>query len=197
MKQGMFLKSYYIGAFSAALLVSGCGSMVSAVAEGDVVVAERLSVKVDKPWNQFAGRLTEVPTWTHEGVAVDALQFYVGIKDGQELPHSSSKGSAPLVFKARMQPSEVVALFQARLTRDGSSFQLDKLEPAQFLSAQGFRFEYSLNRKSDDVPIKGEAFGAIRDGQLYVMHFAAPRLVFFPRYKGQFETLVKTASLRG
>lgn len=197
MKQGMDLCSHYIAAFTVALLVSGCGTMVSAVAEGDVVVAEKLSVKVDRPWNQFAGRMAEVPTWTHEGIAVDALQFYVGIKDGQELPHSSAQGSAPLIFKARMQPSEVVALFQARLTRDGSSFQLDKLEPAPFLNTQGFRFEYSLNRKSDDVQMKGEAFGAIRDGQLYVMHFSAPRLVFFPRYKSNFETLVKTAAVRG
>jgi hypothetical protein len=82
------------------------------------------------------------------------------------------------------------------LTRDGSSFQLEKLEPAEFLGGTGFRFEYSLNRKVDDVPMRGLAYGTVRKGELFVIHYSAPRLVFFPRYVGRVEGLVRSAQLR-
>lgn len=190
------LRPLWIGGLTLALLLSGCAA-VKVVARGETVVDQRVSVQVDRPWNQLGGHLVEVPTWTHEGITVDALQFYIGIKDGQDLPAPAAKGTAPLTFKSSMQASDVVALFQAKLTRDGSSFQLDRLEPSTFLGTQGFRFEYSLNRKSDDVPMKGVAVAAIRQGELFVMHYTAPRLVFFPRHLGAFESLVKSAAIKG
>ena len=69
-----------------------------------------------------------------EGVTVDRLQFFVGIKDGSTLPMppSAEKDKRPLAFRASMQPDEIVALFQALLTADGSSFTLDKAAPAPF-----------------------------------------------------------------
>lgn len=190
------LRPLWIGGLTLSLLLSGCAA-VNVVAQGEAVVGQRLALQVDRPWNQFAGHVVQVPTWTHDGITVDSLQFYVGIKDGQELPSPPAKGSAPLTFKSKMQPSDVVSLFQSQLTRDGSSFQLDRLEPASFLGTPGFRFEYSLNRKSDDVPMKGVAVATIRQGELFVMHYTAPRLVFFPRYLGAFESLVKSAAIKG
>lgn len=187
-----------IAALSLGLLLGGCVS-VSKVATGEAVVGERMTLKLETPWNQFgAGMTNNIPTWTVEGVTVDALQFYVGIKDGQRLAEATpaDKSQKPLIFKAGMQPAEVVSLYEAMLTRDGSSFQLDKLEPAEFLGGPGFRFEYSLNRKVDDVPMRGMAYGAVRKGELFVIHYSAPRLVFYPRYLGRVESLARSAQLR-
>ncbi|MDN3546589.1 MAG: hypothetical protein ACK4S6_20385 [Roseateles asaccharophilus] len=187
-----------LAVLSLALLFGGCAS-VSKVATGDAVVGERMTLKLDTAWNQFGAAMTNnIPTWTVEGVTVDALQFYVGIKDGQRLAETSSaeKSQKPLIFKSGMQPADVVSLYEAMLTRDGSSFQLEKLEPAEFLGGTGFRFEYSLNRKVDDVPMRGLAYGAVRKGELFVIHYSAPRLVFFPRYVGRVEGLVRSAQLR-
>jgi hypothetical protein len=189
-----------LGALALAVLLSGCAA-VSKVASGDAVVGERLVLKLDTAWNQFERGLgNNTPTWTVEGVTVDALQFYVGIKDGQPIAQTSgaaAKGQKPLNFKSGMQPAEVVLLYEALLTRDGSSFQLDKLEPADFLGGKGFRFEYSLNRKVDDVPMRGLAYGAVRNGELFVIHYSAPRLVFFPRYQVRVEGLARSAQLKG
>jgi hypothetical protein len=190
-----FLKPLWVGSLATTLLLGGCAA-VSVVSQGEVVVEKRLVVQADRPWNQFASHMTHVPTWTHEGITVDELKFYVGIKDGQVLPAAPVKNTTPLTFKAKMSPQEVVALFQAMLTRDGSSFQLDKIEPTTFLQSPGFRFDYSLIRKTDDVQMKGSALGVIKDGELFVMHYAAPRLVFFPRYAPVFEKLASTATLR-
>ena len=186
--------------FAAALVLAlAACAHVSKVNTGETTVRNRLTVTVDTAWNQFErGMADNTPTWTIEGITVDALQFYVGIKDGELIAPtpSSGKGVLPLTFKASMQPAEVVSLYQGLWTRDGSSFTLDKLEPSEFLGAKGFRFEYSLTRKVDDVRLKGVAYAAVRNGELFVINYSAPRLAFFPRYVGRVETLVKTARVK-
>lgn len=188
-----------LAALCVALVLSGCAA-VTKVASGDAVVGNRLALKLDTAWNQFEQGLgNNTPTWTVEGITVDALQFYVGIKDGQPITRlmDNDKSKKPLNFRANMQPADIVALYEALLTRDGSSFQLEKLEPASFLGGQGFRFEYALNRKVDDVPMRGMAYGAVRNGELFVIHYSAPRLVFFPRYQPRVEALIRSASVKG
>jgi len=187
-----------LAALAVSLLLAACAAPVTRVEVGDVTVGKRLSVKVDAAWNQFGGGLTAgIPTWTMEGVTIDALRFYTDIKDGQTLgPGNPPKGRQPLVFKAAMQPADIVALFQSLQTQDGSSFSLDKLEPAEFLGGPGFRFEYSTVRKVDEVPLKGVAYGRVRDGELFLVAYSAPRLVFFPRYQPRVESLIRSSSLR-
>lgn len=186
----------------AALVLSGCAA-VSKVATGEAVIRDRLAVTVDQPWNQFErGIADNTPTWTHEGITVDALQFYVGIKDGQVIAQArdtsgSGKSEAPLTFRASMQPAEIVALYQGLLTRDGSSFTLEKLEPAEFLGQRGFRYEYSLVRKFDDVRLRGVGWGAVRNGELFVIQFSAPRLAFFSRYAPLAEKVALSARVKG
>ena len=181
-----------------AALIGGC-AIVTKVETGEAVIKNRLVVQVTTPWNKFERGLADnTPTWTVDGITVDALQFYVGVKDGELIAPTptTGKGIEPLTFKAAMQPGDVVALFQGLLTRDGSTFTLDKLEPAEFVGARGFRFEYSLIRKVDDVRMRGVAYGAVRSGELFVINYSAPRLAFFPRHAGQVEALAKSARIK-
>jgi hypothetical protein len=183
----------------AALVLAGCAN-VSKVASGEAVVKNRLAVTVEAPWNQFdRGIADNTPTWTFEGITVDALQFYVGIKDGELIATTPSrgKGAVPLAFKSSMQPADVVSLYQGLFTRDGSSFTLDKLEPAEFVGTRGFRFEYSLTRKLDEVRLRGVAWGAVRNGELFLINYSAPRLGFFPRYVPQVEKIAQGARVKG
>jgi hypothetical protein len=191
--------SRFLAAAVLALVMAGCAN-VSKIETGEAVVRGRLAVKVDRAWNQFErGLADDIPTWTVEGITIDALQFYVGIKDGQEIAATPRDGKKvlPLTFRANMQPADIVALYEGLFTRDGSSFSLDKLEPVEFVGTRGFRFEYSLTRKVDDVRLRGVAYGAVRDGQLFVINYAAPRLAFFPKYAGQVEVLAKSARVKG
>lgn len=181
------------------LLLAACGSVLK-VAQGEVVIKDRLGVKAEHAWNQFERGVDDgTTTWTNEGVTVDSLKFYVGIKDGAviaPLP-PQAKGVQPLTFRASMQAQQIVALYESMLTLDGSSFTLDKLEPTEFLGQKGFRFEYTLNRKADEVPMRGLAVGAVHKGELFLVHYTAPRLVFFQRYQGRVEAIVRSAQLRG
>ena len=161
---------------------------------------ERLTVTVEQPWNQFASGLGDgTPTWTQDGVTVDALRFYVALKDGALIAPTPSepKGQKPLAYKAGMGTAEIVALFEGLYSRGGSTFTLDKVEPAAFAGQSGgFRFEWSGIRKSDDVRLRGIGWGAVRNGELFVITYAAPRLSFFERHRPAAEAVVRSARVR-
>jgi hypothetical protein len=181
-------------------LVAGC-AQVSKVnnLNGQVVVKERLTVDVPDSWNQFErGEMANTPTWTNEGLFVDALQFYVGLKNGALIAPTPSepKGVQALEFKSSMQAAEVVDLFQKLWSRDGSVVSLERVQPQAFLGGDGFRFEYSVVRKIDDVRLQGVAWGAVRNGELFVINYSAPRLAFFARYKPRVEAIAQSARLK-
>ena len=180
------------------LALAGC-AVVSKVETGETLVRDRLSVQVASPWNRFErGQADNTVTWTVEGLYVDALQFYVAIRDGELIAPTPSgrKDVQPLTFKASMRPADVVALYQSLLTRDGSSFTLDRIEATEFVASPGFRFEYSLVRKVDEVRLRGVAYGAVRNGELFLINYSAPRLGFFARGLPPVEALVKTARVK-
>jgi hypothetical protein len=182
----------------AALILAGCAA-VSRVNTGETVVKDRLVVDVATPWNKFErGQADDTATWTVEGITVDALKFYVGVKDGQLIAPtpSGSKGIEPLTFRATMGAADVMGLFQSLLTRDGSSFTLDRIEATEFVGTRGFRVEYSLVRKIDDVRLRGLAYGAVRNGELFVINYSAPRLAFYPKHVAEVEALAKSARVK-
>jgi hypothetical protein len=182
-----------------AVALVGCAA-VSKVDNGEALVRSRLSVQVTEPWNQFERGLADnTPTWTHEGITVDSLQFYVGVKDGELLAPTPTgrKGIEPLTFRSAMQPADVMTLLQSLLTRDGSSFSLDRLEATEFVGARGFRIEYSMVRKLDEVRLRGVAFGAVRNGELFLINYSAPRLAFYPKHAAGVEALARSAKVKG
>ena len=179
--------------------LAGCAA-VTKVESGETLIRNRLAVQVAEPWNQFErGFADNTPTWTHEGITVDALQFYVGVKDGELLAPTPTgrKGIEPLTFRAAMQPAEVMTLLQSLLTRDGSSFSLDRLEATEFVGTPGFRIEYSMVRKLDEVRLRGVAFGAVRNGELFLINYSAPRLAFYPKHAAGVEALARSAKVKG
>lgn len=181
-----------------AALLAGCAA-VTQVATGDVVLRDRLVVTVDKPWNQFERGLGDnTPVWTQDGITVDALRFYVGLKDGELIAPTPSqpKGVQPLAFRSTMGAQDVARLFEALVARDGSSFTLDRIEPAPFIGQNGFRFEFSSVRKADDVRLRGQAWGAVRNGELFLITYTAPRLAFYPRGVANAEAIAKSARVR-
>jgi len=187
-----------LAAVALALWLSGCASL-NKIEVGETAVKDSLIVKVDSSWNQFAQAMgSKAVNWTKEGLFVDRLQFYVGVADGEEIESrlSGTQEQRPLVFKAAMPPHEIMQVFQNVLTRDGSTLTLERLEPTPFLGGNGFRMDYQLVRKGDDVQMKGAAIGAVRGDKLYLMHYTAPRLVFFSRQAAAFEQMARSARLK-
>lgn len=189
------MKTSRVVLLGCALLLAAC-SNVAVVGSGEAVVAERLSVRVEEPWNRFEGGIAgPIPTWTREGITVDALQFFVAVQDGKPIAPARDK-EKPMIFRAGMQAHEIVSLFENLYTQDGSTFKLDRLAPDAFLDAEGFRFESTRLRKSDDVRLSGVGWAAVRGRELTAIVFSAPRLHFFPSEIAAAEKLARSARLK-
>ena len=129
------------------------------------------------------------------------LLVYSGIKEGEEITANTVAGRPEaerktIKFRAAMQPDEVVSMFEAMFTRDGSTFKLEKLEPASFGGVKGFRFEYTFTRKVDGAQLRGLGYGVVDRDTLFAMVYMAPRLTFFPRHQARVEQMASSAKLK-
>ena len=179
------------------LALAGCVAMAK-VEKGDRAIGDRLAVKIEGAWNRLdASDLGPAQTWTMEGLPVDSLLIYTGIKDG-DLMHASGRGGnqKEFAFRSNMQPDEIVAMFEGMLTRDGSSFKLVRMEPSAFGGVKGVHFEFTRIRKVDNVVLSGAGWASVSKGELFAMLYMAPRLGFFPRHAPDVERIAKSAKIR-
>ena len=183
----------------AALALAGCVS-VAKVETGNRNVGERLQLSLTGAWNHVsAPGLGPAQTWTMEGLPVDQLLVYSGLRDGEAI-HGTSPGMTDkktFSFRSAMEPHEITALFEGMLTRDGSTYKLTKLEPATFGGHKGFRFEYALTRKLDNVQLSGVGYGTVSRGELFALVYMAPRLTFFSRHAPVVEQIARSAHVKG
>ena len=178
--------------------LAGCVAVVK-VESGQRTLGERMVVSLEGAWNQInAPGLGPAQTWTMEGLPVDQLLIYSGLQDDQAIHAESSAAKAKsFKFRSGMQPDEIVSLFEGMLTRDGSNFKLVKLEPASFGGGKGFRFEYALTRKVDNVQLSGLGYGTVSRGELFAILYMAPRLTFFSRHRVSVERIAASALVKG
>jgi len=190
----MRLRSALLAA--AALVLGGCVAMVR-MGPGTVTVRDAISVSSDGGWNRL-----DVPggggeVWTSDGLSLDVLTFFVGIKDGEPLaPAPMGSRRVPPAFRAAMLPHQIVELYEASATQDGSTFRLERLAPGAFAGAEGFRFDFSMTRKRDDVALRGIAWGAVVKGKLYLIAFRAPRLHYYAKHLPRAEATARSALIR-
>ena len=184
------------------VILAGCVPPVTWVGltSGEVVVCEHLKVSNDGNWSLLQGGepVPKRDIWTSDGISLDQLRFYVGLADGESLVVVKDRpADKPLPrFREAMEAQEVVELYEAFATRDGSVFKLEKLAPARFLEADGFRFDFSRVRKSDDVRTLGVCYGARQKGGWYLMVFEAPRIHYFPKNLPRVEAMAKSAKIQ-
>lgn len=190
------MKALWTMLFAAAL--AACAPVQTRKVEsGERTIGDRLVVNLDGAWNHVsAPNMGPAQTWTMEGLPVDQLLVYSGIKDGEAV-HAQASGSQrkSFSFRSDMQPDEIVAMFEGMFTRDGSTFKLAKLEPSGFGGGKGMRFEYALVRKVDGVQLSGMGFATVSGGELFAMIYMAPRLGFFSRHEARVEQIARSAKV--
>lgn len=180
-----------------AALAAGCAG-IAKVESGQQTIGDRLVVDLEGAWNHISGPgVGPAHTWTMEGLPIDQLRIYVGVKDGELVHQADNSGRLKnFSFRSSMQAEEVVAMFEGVLTRDGSVFNLAKLEPVSFAEQKGFRFEFTLIRKVDNVRLSGMGYGTVFKGELYAMLYAAPQLGFYARHQRSVEHMARSARLK-
>jgi hypothetical protein len=184
-----------------ALMLTACATPVQKVDSGQRKVGERMEVFIDGAWNKVrpvSGFPGEV--WTMEGIFVDELMLFSGVKDGTRMhPENPSRdiNAKNFVFRSGMKTEEVVAMFEGVLSRGGSTVTLTKVEPTTFGGKRGFRFDYERVRKVDSLKMKGFGFGLIDGGELFALVYHAPRLTFFDRHAARVEGIARSIAIRG
>ena len=178
-----------------ALLLAGCAT-VNKMETGPQNIGERLVVTLEGAWNHVSTpAIGPGQVWTMEGLPVDQLRIYAGVKDGEPIARGEANDQ-PINFRASMQPQDIVAMFESMLSRGGSTFKLDKLEPWSFAGEKGFRFEFTFTRKIDGVVNSGVGYGTVSKGELFTLLYAAPRLGFFDRHKAGVEQIARSARFK-
>ncbi len=192
-----------------ALALAACSTV--AKIEGDQVVNEKLTVHVSDAWNKVQDPWDGEPydTWTQEGMPLDHLRFWGGVQPGQPLRSrpvvfsrapDAKQPRAP-TFRPGLPPEKLVSLFE-ELYATAGTVTITRMEPAMFAGHKGVRFEFSLARRRDDLPMRGVGWVAVRPDptvgeELYAATFVAPRAAFYARLLPLAEAVVKTARIKG
>jgi hypothetical protein len=187
-----------------ALLLAACAS-ISKV-EGEQVVNNRLAVSVPSAWNKVVDPWGGEPydTWTQEGMPLDHLRLWGGVKPGQALMAKPTvffrgpgeKDKRVPTWRAGMSPDQIVNLFEALYATSGT-VRLTRVEPAPFAGEKGVRFEFTLARRGDDLLMHGVGWAAVRGDALYAATFVAPKLAFYDKLRPMAEQVVSTARIKG
>lgn len=191
-----------------ALVLAACTSMSKM--EGEQVVGERLVVHVPGAWNKVVDRSEQPPydTWTQEGIPLDHLRLWGGVRPGQPLMTKwatysraeDAKERRVPTFRPGLTPEKLVSLFE-ELYATAGAVSITRVEPTVFAGERGVRFEFTLARRSDDLNMRGVGWVAVRPDpvwgeELFAATFVAPRLAFYDRLLPMAEAVVKTARVR-
>lgn len=156
-----------------------------------------LMVTPPRDWNRLGSRIgRNAESWTLDGLSLNDVTFYGGVLNDETLFREVNKKERPLPrFSSTMLMPDVAGLFEGsyRVANGTSIFSIDSMEPGTFAGQDGFRFTYSFTLQSDEVRRKGEAYGAIVDGKLYMATFEAPVIHYYDRDIESFRSLIATA----
>ena len=188
--------------------LSGCMSV--ARMQGDQAVNGKLVVHVSDAWNKIhdPGDIDPFDTWTREGLPLDHLRFWGGLKPGDTLMtrpmvylrNEDQKRQRVPTFRAGLPPEKLVNLFEELYANSGA-VTVTRVDPVTFAGQKGVRFEFTLARRADYLTMRGVGWVAVkRDAangdELYAATFVAPKLAFFDRLLPSAEAVVKTARVK-
>ncbi len=186
---------------SAILVTTPVWAGYKLIVEGKPVAVAKsgLTVTPARQWNKLGpriGRLAE--SWTLDGLPLNDLTFYGGIANDTTIFREVNKRDRPLPrFSSSMLLPDIAQLFEGsyRVALGTSLMSIDSIEPSQFAGTSGFKFTYSFAIQDEEVRRKGEAYGAIVGGKLYMMTFEAPVIHYFDRDIASFRSLAATARI--
>ncbi len=181
---------------AALLALAGC-SQYQAVERGARKVGG-MTVTARAPiWNEVPAAFAPggLPTWTVDGITLNALFFISDIRDGQALVDAGKDAKFP-IFHADMLPNEIAELMQstcaklfgATITRTG------ELKPLDIAGQTGFEldFEFVTN---DEVIRRAFVGGTVKGGRLQAVVYQAARMHYYAKDFAAARELIVTASL--
>jgi hypothetical protein len=173
------------------LVLSACAlPRITAEPPGRHQVGDAYVITTSQRWTRGASPGGEMRTI--DGFALGRLQTWAGLGEGESL--AAAEGRTLPAFRAdftAIEAAELVADTIEALST-GADVEVTDLRPAPFGSRPGFRFSYRY--LDGGLPTRGMALGAVHDGRLDLILFAAPAEYYFDLYQPEVERIMTTVT---
>jgi hypothetical protein len=184
----------------AAFTLAGCIPAYEFIAAEETHVAgSQLIVKPGNEWNRLPQTSAQTKwdeTWTRNGPLLDAVSFVGGLPDGKSLLTQKKKDDRKVpVFQADMTPEDLVSMLEASYRVRGITvFDIETVEPADFLGGKGLRVHYKY-APNDGISKKGVAVARVVDQKLYAIKLEGVSSHYFDASVPEFDQMVASARL--
>jgi hypothetical protein len=134
--------------------------------------------------------------WTQNGLVLETVAFLGGVPDGKAIVVQKKKDEQQVpVFRSNMSPEDLVSMLEASYRVKGITvFNVDSVDPVEFLGGQGIRVLYHY-APGDGITKNGSCVFRIVDNKLYAMKLDGASSHYFSAATPEFELLVNTATL--
>ncbi len=196
----MHIRTYMITAVALLLMAPAAAIANSLIAANAPVriANSTLSVTPSQDWNKLSARPgRSAETWTLDGDALNNLTYYAGIQSDRPLFREVDRRNRPLPrFSATMLLADIPTLLENsyRAGRSVAVYAIEQVEPVQFAGQSGVHFRYSFTA-GDEVRRRGEAYGAIVSGCLYLVTYEAPAIHYFDASIEAFRQVIASAAI--
>jgi len=184
--------------FSLIMALGAC-AQISKVERKTADVGDAYTVDPQITWSEFPGSATASNglSWTVDGLFLQRLDLFGGIKDGQALlePFGAEEETLP-TFRADMRESDVQGLVIDSLAQFGYlDIEATNLRPADIGGRRGFRFDLAMATPGD-LEMKGLAAGAIVNDELNLVLYVGTRLHYFDARHAAVEALIGSIAFK-
>jgi len=184
----------------AAFTLAGCLPAYKLVPASEIHVAgKQLVVKPGNEWNMLPRSPSQSEwdeTWTLNGPLLDAVAFVGGLPDGKSLLTQKKKDDKKVpVFHADMNSHDLVSMMEASYRVRGITvFDIESVDPADFLGGKGFRVHYQY-APTDGISRKGVCVARVVDKKLYAIKLEGVSSHYFNAALPEFDQMVASARL--
>lgn len=126
---------------AAIALLAGCTAFTAVPPAQKQEIGGVFRAETSTMWS--ASKDGQNQTWTINGFGLESIRFITNVEDGEALSPEAQGEDAP-TFRADMNASDVVDLFEALLSARGySQVEVQGLRPHRISGQSGFRFDFS------------------------------------------------------
>ena len=188
--------------WAALLLIAGCATGYREVLPG-VQTYGSMRITAGDAWNSVPNGHTpmsrsDTRTWTKDGVLLDRITIFPGVKSGEAIFDSRNASAALPSFAADMLPNEIEELVESSIMKlygeGNASVSTSNLRPQQYGELGGFMFDIEA-AVTESPDYHGMVGGFIDDDRLYLTIYLAAQPHYFDKYKEEADKIIKSSSV--
>jgi len=162
------------------------------------VAGGRMTVKPSSNWKRIFASLDDSrweEMWTRNGPQVDRMTSLRGLADGQAIVFQEKSADQQVpVFRADMTAQDLASMLEVSYRLNGvTGFNIESLEPVEFLGGPGIRMRYSYS-SGIVIAKRGSCVMRVVDKKLYAMKLEGVAS-HFDMAASEFDQMVASAQL--